>query len=145
MTTPTQPTGHDRLIEALRSGLQFAGGPVAFDMNEYMVHGRTCENEKGEVCQTAACLAGHATFLLGREDEAVWSPLFHKTNLAKLLGLPYDEDNDNCQIAQMATPEIDHYPISTDKAIKMLKIHRDEGVVDWSRAAKEIGEEESDA
>ena len=133
--------GHDRLITAIRNGVEIDSAPVRgwrkvhFDMTDFFR-----PDMRTHDCGTAACIAGYASVLLGR----TWKQIEESTaddmraDLGEVLGLdPERSTPDRHALLEMTTMLESGIPMAkvrAEHAINMLEIHRDTGKVDWKRA-----------
>ena len=138
------PCPHDRLIEALRKGLDYKGKPLDFDMSTLWDEHH---DKFGDHCGTAACIAGHAAVIMARDTGAERRKQPTSASISEFLGVSSDIAKAMAGTDGMfqgpggpvhsVIPNMHLSDMRVDQAIRMLEIHRDEGVVDWCRAISE--------
>ena len=129
MEPDPEPGPHDRLIEAIRNGIEYEGNPVRFDMSNF------CETlyEGETACGTAACIAGYAKILIRQETGKDVDDEFA---LEEYLGVSREEAEliayaDDGSRSKHGGP-MRLRDITAEEAIRMLEIHRDSLRVDWA-------------
>lgn len=150
----------NKVIEALEKdrevGTHFTMGTFYSYLNEDKVP----DEERGtyQECNTALCIAGWANFLKMREeypsflkDMSEFSYRIDSTShAAEWLGileedglnLFYMRSSSGCSLDLLSSFDDDRFASIEQRynaGIRVLEILRDEGIVDWERALKEVG------
>ena len=127
----------ETLKAALLNGIHTDALDVLFDMEHFW-------SKSDNSCGSVACIAGHASILMGKKDPPE-SSRDHVVAFAEYLEIPYvdakniayayyiidynDGDYFNGCIKNMAA-------ITAADAIKVLEIYRDTGKVEWIKATE---------
>lgn len=109
---------------------------VGFDMTRTHLHARYSG------CGTACCIGGHAALALGAVmlhiglEDIDWEREVRFHDAVQLFGVPETLAMDLC----CPPPHSDGWAATIPEAIRALELVRDEGIVNWDRAIREVAE-----